>query len=42
MVGLRGQEIVDVPLAEAIAVPKRVGPDGEAACMARGIGIVLG
>jgi len=42
MVSLRGQSIVDVPLAEAIAVPKRVDPDGEAVCMARGIGIVLG
>jgi ATP-dependent phosphofructokinase / diphosphate-dependent phosphofructokinase len=42
MVGLHGQGIVDVPLAEAIAVPKRVDPDGEAVCTARGIGIVLG
>jgi len=42
MVGLRGERIVDVPLAEAIAVPKRVDPAGEAICTARGIGIVFG
>jgi phosphofructokinase-like protein len=42
MVGLRGQAIVDGPLAEAIAVPKRVDPEGEAVRTARGIGIVFG
>ena len=42
MVGLHGQGIVDMPLAEAIAVPKRVDPDGGAVCTPRGIGIVLG
>jgi|SRR5579859_2631363 len=42
MVGLRGQEIVSVPLAEAIAVAKRVDPKGEAVCTARGLGIVFG
>ena len=42
MVGLRGQASVDVPLAEAIAVPKRVDPEGEAVRTARGLGIVFG
>jgi putative aldouronate transport system substrate-binding protein len=42
MVGLRGEAIVDVPLADAIAVPKRVDPAGETVCTARGIGIVFG
>jgi len=42
MVGLRGQAIVDVPLTEAIAVAKRVDPEGEAICTARGLGIVFG
>ena len=42
MVGLRGEAIVDVPLADAIALPKRVDPAGETVCTARGIGIVFG
>jgi 6-phosphofructokinase 1 len=42
MVALHGQTIVDVPLAEAIAVAKRVDPEGEAVCTARALGIVFG
>ena len=42
MVGLRGQQIKDVPLAEAVAVPKRVDPQGEPVRTARGLGIVFG
>ena len=42
MVGLHGQKIADVPLAEALAVPKRVDPDGEPVRTAKGVGIVFG
>jgi 6-phosphofructokinase 1 len=42
MVGLHGQKIQDVTIAEAIAVPKRVDPEGEAVRTARGLGIVFG
>ena len=42
MVGLRGQRIEDVPIAEAVAVPKRVDPNGEPVRTARGLGIVFG
>lgn len=42
MVALRGTEIVEVPLAEALAVPKRVDPEGEPVKTARGLGIVFG
>jgi 6-phosphofructokinase 1 len=42
MVALRGTEIVDVPLAEALAVPKRIDPAGEPVKTARELGIVLG
>ncbi|MGH2524397.1 MAG: 6-phosphofructokinase [Anaerolineales bacterium] len=42
MVGLNGEKIEDVPLAEAIAVPKRVDPQGEPVQTARGVGIVFG
>ena len=41
-VGLRGQSTVDVPLAEAIALPKSADLDAETVCTARGIGIVPG
>jgi len=42
MVALHGQQVTDVPLAEAIAVPKRVDPEGEPVRAARGLGIVFG
>jgi 6-phosphofructokinase 1 len=42
MVGLHGQRIADVPIAEAIAVPKRVNPEGEPVRAARGVGISFG
>jgi 6-phosphofructokinase 1 len=42
MVGLRGTTIMDVTLAEATAVPKRVDPTGEPVRAARGLGIVFG
>lgn len=42
MVGLHGQQIKDVPIAEAIAVPKRVNPEGEPVRTARGVGISFG
>ncbi len=42
MVGLRGQTIVDTPLAEATATPKRVDPNGEPVRTARGLGTVFG
>jgi 6-phosphofructokinase 1 len=42
MVGLHGQKIGDVSLGEALAVPKRVDPNGEPVRTARGLGIVFG
>jgi 6-phosphofructokinase 1 len=42
MVALRGSEIAAVPIAEAISVPKRVGPDTERVMMARDMGICFG
>jgi ATP-dependent phosphofructokinase / diphosphate-dependent phosphofructokinase len=42
MVGLRGQMVTDTPIEEAIAVPKRVNPEGEPVQSARGLGIVFG
>ncbi len=42
MVGLRGQKIVNIGLAEATATPKRVDPQGEPVRTARGLGIVFG
>ncbi len=42
MVGLRGQQMSDVTLAEATSAPKRVDPNGEPVRTARGIGIVFG
>jgi ATP-dependent phosphofructokinase / diphosphate-dependent phosphofructokinase len=42
MVGLRGTQIVEVPLAEALAVPKRVDVEGEPVRTARDLGIVFG
>jgi 6-phosphofructokinase 1 len=42
MVALRAGEIVDIPLQEAVAVPKRVDPNHDAIITARGMGISFG
>jgi 6-phosphofructokinase 1 len=42
MVALQCGEIVDIPLEEAIAVPKRVNPKGDSVITARNIGISFG
>jgi len=42
MVALRGPAVIDVPLAEAVAAPKRVPPDGELVRAARELGISMG
>lgn len=42
MVALHAARIVDIPLAEALAVPKRVEVNGDAVLTARGIGISFG
>lgn len=42
MVALRGNEIVDVPIEDAIASLKSVPPDGELIRLARGLGISFG
>jgi 6-phosphofructokinase 1 len=42
MVALRGTRIVDIPLDEALAEPKRVDPEGEPVQTARALGIVFG
>jgi ATP-dependent phosphofructokinase / diphosphate-dependent phosphofructokinase len=42
MVALRGQDIVTVPIADALAAPKLVPPQGELAAVARSIGIEIG
>jgi 6-phosphofructokinase 1 len=42
MVALRGVSVIDVPVAEAIAEPKRVAPGGELVRTARELGIALG
>lgn len=42
MVALRNAQVVDIPLAEALAVPKRVDVNGDAVRTARGIGISFG
>jgi phosphofructokinase-like protein len=42
MVALRNATITDLPLAEALASPKRVDPDGEGVLTARGLGISFG
>lgn len=39
MVALRNAQIVDIPLAESVSVPKRVNVDGDAVRTARSIGI---
>jgi 6-phosphofructokinase 1 len=42
MVALKGDCITDLPLAEALAVPRRVDLQGDAVRTARGMGICLG
>lgn len=42
MVALQGGRVIDVPLAEALAVPKRVEIHGEGVQTARDLGICLG
>jgi phosphofructokinase-like protein len=42
MVSLRGEKMVDVSLAEALAMPKRVDLAGDVVAAARGLGICLG
>jgi hypothetical protein len=42
MVSLQCGDIVDVSLAEATAVPKRVGINDDAVITARGMSIVFG
>jgi 6-phosphofructokinase 1 len=42
MVALRSTRIVEIPLGEALAVPKRVEMEGDAVLTARGIGISFG
>ena len=42
MVALQGGEITDIPIAKAIAVPKRVNLNGDAVITARNIGISFG
>ncbi len=42
MVALQSAQIVDVPLVEALAVPRRVDVNGDAVRTARGMGICLG
>jgi 6-phosphofructokinase 1 len=42
MVALAGAKIVDIPLEEALAVPKRVDLQGDAVVTARGLGISFG
>jgi len=42
MVALRSGRIIDIPLEEALAVPKRVEIDGDAVITARGMGISFG
>lgn len=42
MVALRNAQVMTIPLAEALAVPKRVDVNGDAVRTARGIGISFG
>lgn len=42
MVALRGTDIVDVPIADAIASPKLVSPDGQLVQTARSLGVSFG
>ena len=42
MVGLRGTDMVDIPISEAVQALKRVDPEGEPVRTARGLGISFG
>jgi 6-phosphofructokinase 1 len=42
MVALRDSKVIDIPLSEALAVPKRVDLNSDAVLTARGIGISFG
>ena len=42
MVALREAKVIDIPITEALAVPKRVNLNGDAITTARGIGISFG
>ncbi len=42
MVALRDAKVIDIPISEALAVPKRVNLNGDAIATARGIGISFG
>jgi hypothetical protein len=42
MVALHDGKVVDIPLTEALAVPKRVDLNGDAIRTARGLGISFG
>lgn len=42
MVALRDAKVVDIPLAEALAIPKRVNVEGDAVLTARNMGISFG
>jgi 6-phosphofructokinase 1 len=42
MVALRGPDVIDIPMAEGIAEPKRVRPDGALVRTARELGIAMG
>ncbi|GAP13828.1 6-phosphofructokinase [Longilinea arvoryzae] len=42
MVAINGGRITDLPLSEALAVPRRVDPHGDTVRTARGLGICLG
>lgn len=42
MVGVRGTQMVDVSIEEALAAPKRVDPNSDAVLTARNLGLSLG
>ena len=42
MVALRDGKVIDIPISEALAVPKRVDLNGEGILTARAIGIYFG
>ncbi len=42
MFALRNAQVIDIPLSEALSVPKRVDVNGDAVLTARGIGISFG
>jgi 6-phosphofructokinase 1 len=42
MVALRGMEITSIPIADAVAQPKRVDPNGELVHTAKSLGICVG